>query len=87
MRPTAPQLVAAERRPIGDRRAEPHAGGIVAGSQLSLRAQHPLPGEAHRHRRQREQQLPDGTCVVLGAYVLRHVADDPAHGNLPLIGS
>ena len=84
--PVALELVAAERRPVRDRLAEPHPRGGIAGRELGLVGHHALARRRTARRRQRQQQLPDRALVIGHAHVLGHVGDDPADRDLALVG-
>ena len=99
--PVPLELVAAERRPVGDRRSEPDPGPVVAGGELGLELEHALPGSPYRLVGERQQQRPDrllgralcpeypvrGTRRGADADVLGHVQHPPAVHRLALVGS
>ena len=84
--PLALELVAAERRPVGDRLAELHPRRRIPGLELGLEREHALAGLAHGPWRHRQQQRADRLVAVAHADVLRHVAEPPADRVLALVG-
>ena len=85
--PLALELVAAERRPVGDRLSRasfPRTDRPASSS--GLEGQHALAGLPDRARRQRQQERSDRPVAVAHADVLRHVAEQPADRVLALVG-